>query len=255
MPSAPPATTPPAPPAAGLEPGRLGAPRTPVSAGRRGREVGGERRIDRPSLKVLVLEDDFYLAETLSDDIRSCGDTVVGPFADMDEAIRHVAAAQVAILDVRIRDLASFPVADSLVLGRVPFVFLTGYDNDIFPDRFAGRPVYQKPHHARTLLDDLHRQYEDGRGTPAPDRDDGTTDVSHGRMDDAQSLEAVVSGLLQRARTLLPDPGAAERLVEATLRRAITEARSGRAGSPEPAAWLHAALDDEFRRRGRLYLH
>ncbi|WP_372013275.1 response regulator receiver protein [Tistrella mobilis] len=230
-----------------------------MSAGRRGREVGGERRIDRPSLKVLVLEDDFYLAETLSDDIRSCGDTVVGPFADMDEAIRHVAAAQVAILDVRIRDLASFPVADSLVLGRVPFVFLTGYDNDIFPDRFAGRPVYQKPHHARTLLDDLHRQYEDGRGAARPDRDGSTDAVSGGhpggRMDDAQSLEAVVSGLLQRARTLLPDPGAAERLVEATLRRAITEARSGRAGSPDPAAWLHAALEDEFRRRGRLYLH
>ena len=188
------------------------------------------------SLRVLVVEDDYFLARNLAEEIRDCGDQVIGPFADIGAAIANVARAEVAILDVRIRGHQSFPIADSLISREVPFVFLTGYDRDCFPQRFLDRHIYQKPSRTGLLLDDLHGQHAEGITA----RDD--------------SIETAVIRLLQRARYLLPDTASAERLVEATLLRAIAETEAGAPGE-RISAFLLSLLEDEFRQRGRLYLN
>ncbi|MFD2816599.1 hypothetical protein ACFSYD_22800 [Paracoccus aerius] len=65
------------------------------------------------SLRILVVEDDFLTAQRLTTEIRANGDHVVGPFADVHDAIHCVGLAQAAILDVRVQDETSFQVADS----------------------------------------------------------------------------------------------------------------------------------------------
>ncbi|WP_134681776.1 response regulator receiver protein [Paracoccus ravus] len=186
--------------------------------------------MNQESLRVLVVEDDYFMAERLADEIRGFGDEVVGPFADIHQALGNAREAHIAILDVRIRDHQSFPVADLLISCDVPFVFLTGYDRELFPPRFRTQHIYLKPSHARPLLRDLHIQHAE-----ASQRHDG--------------MEAVVIRLIARARALLCDAGAAERLVEATLLRAIAETESG-ATSEQLAEWLLGLLEDEFRQRG-----
>lgn len=74
-------------------------------------------------LRVLVVEDDFFTAESLSREIRAEGDTVVGPFADVHEAIQLAGLVQAAILDVWVQDETSFVVADSLVHHGIPLSF------------------------------------------------------------------------------------------------------------------------------------
>lgn len=168
--------------------------------------------------------------------IRANGDTVVGPFTDVHDAMPYVELVQAAILDVKVHDETSFQVADSLTHHNLPFVFLTGYDQEVVPARFERRHVYCKPRHAAVLLDDLHKRHHQ---SAAPAEGDG--------------LEAVLIEMIRRSNQLMPEKQAADRLVEAAMRRAITEAREGRMGENVRIRLLDL-LDDEYQQRGRVHL-
>lgn len=183
------------------------------------------------SLRILVVEDDYFAAERLSREIHANGDVVVGPFCDVHDAIHRVGLVQGAILDVQVQEERSFLVADSLIHHEVPFVFLTGYDPDMVPSRFKRRHVYTKPSHAAPLLHDLHEQHRA---------------ISH---EDADSLEAVVIEMIRRSQGLMPDAASADRLVEAALLRAIAETRESRM-EEDIRTRLLSLLDDEYRQRG-----
>lgn len=186
-------------------------------------------------LRILVVEDDFFAAHKLSEEIRAGGDKVVGPFADVHDAIHRVGLVQAAILDVRVQDESSFHVADSLVHHGIPFVFLTGFDPQAVPARFERRHVYTKPSHAAPLLHDLHAQH---RAMAAPD---------------TSSIELVVVEMMRRSRVVMPDETSADRLVEAALMQAIAETTQGPPVA-DMGARLLDLLEDEYRQRGRLYL-
>lgn len=187
------------------------------------------------SLRILVVEDDFITAQRLTNEIRANGDQVVGPFADVHDAIQCLGHVQAAILDVQVRDETSFQVADSLIHGGIPFVFLTGHDRCVIPARFSAR-VFMKPTGAAPLLDNLHREY---------DR------IVHHHQDDR--VERIVIEMLRLARGMMPDEASVERLVEAALIRAIREQGKGSA-PPDMRGWLLHLLDREYRERGRVHL-
>lgn len=188
------------------------------------------------SLRILVVEDDYFMAERLAREIRANGDVVVGPFADVHDAIGLVGAVQAAILDVKVQDETSFQVADSLICHDIPFVFLTGYDPQVVPARFKRRHVYAKPSHAAPLLHDLHERH---RAIAA---------------DTGDSVETIVIEMIRRARGIMPDQASADRLVEATLLRAIAETRESRMDGDIRARLLNL-LDEEYRQRSKLHLH
>ena len=187
------------------------------------------------SLRILVVEDDYFVANTLSREITASGNAVVGPFSDVHDAIHRVGLVQAAILDVRVQDETSFIVADSLIHHEIPFVFLTGYDPEVIPSRFARRHIYAKPSHAAPLLHDLHEQH---RAIVPPDAD---------------RIETIVVEMMQQSRLVMPDEASAERLVEAALLRAIKESGESRIEG-NIRARLMTLLDKEYRQRGRLYL-
>lgn len=188
------------------------------------------------SLRILVVDDDYFMAERLSREIRANGDIVVGPVADVHDALDLACVVQAAILDVKVQDETSFQVADSLIHHDVPFIFLTGYDPQVVPSRFARRHIYAKPSHAAPLLHDLHERHR-------------------AASEAADSVEAVVIEMLCRARDMMPDEASAERLVEGALMRAITEAHQDEPKGDDIRARLFALLQDEYRQRGRLRLH
>ncbi|TGN62483.1 hypothetical protein E4L95_06575 [Paracoccus liaowanqingii] len=187
-------------------------------------------------LRIMVVEDDFLVASKLASEIRANGDQVVGPFADIQDAIGRVSVIQGAILDVRMQGGTSFPVADFLADCGIPFVFLTGYDLRQIPFRFQDRGVFAKPSTASPLLANLHRQHDAIL------------------LEGEDSLDAVVIEMLRRARHLMPDDSSAERLVEGVLLRAIAEA-GNRLQGPAMRSWLMTLLRDEHQQRGRFHLH
>ena len=106
-------------------------------------------------LKVLVVEDDYFIADEMRRMLTTSGAQVIGPVASVDGALALIAASptlDAAVLDVNLRDVMVFPVADALVARGVPFVFATGYDGVMIPSHLADIVRCEKPVQPRTLV-------------------------------------------------------------------------------------------------------
>ena len=188
-------------------------------------------------MRILVVEDDWLLAHALGLEIAASGDEMIGPFARVRDASGLLHEVEAAILDVDLRGETSFDLADMLGRRQVPFVFLTGHDADVVPDRFGRSRVYTKPSPGSLLLEGLRRQRL--IRPPVP------TDIE---------LLEIVREMMMLARRQLPDAESAERLVEGTLLRAIGETLDNPLGSDARARLLRL-MHEEFRARGRNLLH
>lgn len=111
--------------------------------------------------KILVVEDEWFIAEDHAIAIRRAGHEVVGPVPSVAGAQDRLAAEGIdaALLDIQLDGENTFGLADTLSSEGIPFAFLTGHDQDYVPPRFAQVPLFQKP---TTSLSDflayLHKQ-------------------------------------------------------------------------------------------------
>lgn len=98
-------------------------------------------------LRILVVEDEWLIAEDLSDGLRRAGHEVVACVPSVKEALAAIGSEEidVALLDVQLNHQTSFAIADALSAKGVPFAFLTGYTGDSLPERFATSKILQKP--------------------------------------------------------------------------------------------------------------
>ncbi|MBN9320332.1 MAG: response regulator [Caulobacterales bacterium] len=98
-------------------------------------------------LRVLVVEDEALVAMLVEDMLTDLGCTVVGPLADLDEALAIVGDAEIdcAVLDVNLGGKPIFPVADALKARGVPFAFASGYGEAGVREDHRSAPVLQKP--------------------------------------------------------------------------------------------------------------
>ncbi len=98
--------------------------------------------------RVMVVEDEYLLADDLCFALASLGAVVVGPFPSIRDATASIdddVAIDLAVLDVNLRGDMVFPVADALMHRGIPFAFATGYDRWTMPTRFAEMPWVEKP--------------------------------------------------------------------------------------------------------------
>jgi DNA-binding response OmpR family regulator len=98
--------------------------------------------------RILVVEDEYLLADDLSNALCDAGAEVLGPIASVEEATTFIAgesSIDAAVLDVNLRGDMVFPVADALRARGIPFAFATGYDQWAMPERFADAPRVEKP--------------------------------------------------------------------------------------------------------------
>ena len=108
---------------------------------------------------ILVVEDEFLLAELVGEALEEAGATVIGPVGWVDEALalvaRHGATLDAAVLDINLHGALSYPIADALMAHGVPVVFTTGYDASAIEAAYQGCARCQKPLHAEALLSAL----------------------------------------------------------------------------------------------------
>lgn len=107
-------------------------------------------------LRILVAEDEYLLAHELSAELDDAGATVVGPVASVQGVLDLLArerALDGAVLDVNMRGEWIFPAADLLAERGVPFVFTTGYDASVIPERFRHVPRCEKPVRMSVIVD------------------------------------------------------------------------------------------------------
>ncbi len=93
--------------------------------------------------RILVVEDEFLIAAVLCDMLEDVAASVVGPAANLGEAMRLVQdqGIEAAILDMNLNGEWSDPVAEELVRRGIPFVFTTGYGANERTERFGARTV------------------------------------------------------------------------------------------------------------------
>ena len=108
---------------------------------------------------VLIVEDEYFLADDLARGFADEGISIVGPVPTLDQARTLIEQKQVnlAVLDIALDDSKVYDVADALIAQDVPVLFVTGYDRDAIPDQYADVPMCQKPVSAKDVIIALER--------------------------------------------------------------------------------------------------
>lgn len=172
--------------------------------------------------RVLVVEDNYLLAMDLISELEAANAVVVGPYNNLTDAVLNLAHSDLAVLDVNLGGETTFRLADRLQALDVPYVFFTGYDKHVLPERFASVDCITKPQPPSIVVQHL--------------------DLRSRKVESGNILD-LIPMLRARARGFVADPHAADRLVELTLQHAIDETAPMPSG-PAVAPWLVDLMDD-----------
>ena len=108
--------------------------------------------------KVLVVEDDFLIADDFATTLREVGAEVIGPADSLPLAMRIAHACDgldCALLDIDLQGVAVFPLAAELRRAGIRMIFLTGLRCDSIPAEFADILCISKPTVAGRIVEEL----------------------------------------------------------------------------------------------------
>jgi DNA-binding response OmpR family regulator len=96
---------------------------------------------------VLVVEDDYFIAEEICAALRRHGAAVVGPAPDVEHgrALMDSQTLDCAVLDINLHGEHAFGLAGELRARGIPSIFATGYDASFLPTAFRESIYLQKP--------------------------------------------------------------------------------------------------------------
>jgi DNA-binding response OmpR family regulator len=108
---------------------------------------------------VLVVEDDYYLADDTSLALEGAGANVLGPYVSFDEAQRAIGETKpdCAILDINLGNGPDFTSAAAMRSQGVPIMFVTGYDHATIPSEMKDVTCLQKPTTGRKIVQAVRR--------------------------------------------------------------------------------------------------
>jgi CheY-like chemotaxis protein len=104
-------------------------------------------RVRLEGLRVLLVEDEFFVAVHLEETLGSFGCATIGPYTTLELATQASRRERLdlAVLDINLNGRTSYPLADELGARGVPYLFLTGYAGADLPEGYRGVPRLQKP--------------------------------------------------------------------------------------------------------------
>lgn len=114
----------------------------------------GENGSSSAGLRILVVEDEYLVAEHIAFMLEDMGYEVVGPVPTIEEAIALIAseALDCVLLDANLDGKSSAPIAAELASRSVPFVVVTGYgDLKLATADLDTAPRVTKPFSAKDL--------------------------------------------------------------------------------------------------------
>lgn len=104
---------------------------------------------------ILLVEDEYFIADDCASVLRKAGFDVAGPFAAPEEAASSLSAIDGALVDINLRGATAYPLIDELVQREIPVVIYTGYPD--LPAKYEGLPRFQKPQGCESAVDYLRR--------------------------------------------------------------------------------------------------
>jgi CheY-like chemotaxis protein len=115
---------------------------------------------DLTGRRILLIEDEYFIAEEMARLLRKSGAEILGPVSSVHEALLMLSqhfAIDGAILDINLRGEMAFAVADALIARQIPFVFATGYDQEVIPEKYAHIAHCEKPIEPRQIAKALFK--------------------------------------------------------------------------------------------------
>ncbi|BAI95964.1 hypothetical protein Sj15T_02980 [Sphingobium sp. TA15] len=87
------------------------------------------------TVRVLVVEEDYFLSSDLGALLVEEGFSVMGPHGSLFGALKAIAAQlpDIALFDVNLRGEMSYPLIDELTARSVPVIIVTGCDEQSLP--------------------------------------------------------------------------------------------------------------------------
>jgi DNA-binding response OmpR family regulator len=109
--------------------------------------------------RILVVEDDYLVAQIVIDYLEEAGATVSGPIGVVDEVIAFIEANEGkfegVVLDVNLHGKKTYSVADALSEKKIAFVFTTGYGIEALAEDYRVYPRCEKPFNEHVLVSTL----------------------------------------------------------------------------------------------------
>jgi CheY-like chemotaxis protein len=104
-------------------------------------------------LRVLVVEDETLVAMLVEEYLADLGCIIAYSGRRVSSTLHALKDLEVgaAVLDVNVAGESIASVAEILEQRKVPFLFASGYGAKGIDERWAGRPVLQKPFSAKEL--------------------------------------------------------------------------------------------------------
>ncbi|MEH3123240.1 MAG: response regulator [Sphingomonas phyllosphaerae] len=104
--------------------------------------------------RLLIVEDEYFIASDLKRALEAQGVVVVGPVGRVADALALIEREQIdaATLDVNLGTAMCYPIAEQLTKRGVPFLFLTGYDGWTMPEWLRDVPLLIKPFDSAAVI-------------------------------------------------------------------------------------------------------
>ena len=122
-----------------------------------GSSTGSEPVSGLDGCRVLVVEEEYFLADDLKNELEVRGAKVVGPIGNLGVAEDQVSRDHfdVAVIDVKLGNKLAWSIADELMRETIPFGFVTGYAAEVIPERFRNIVRWEKPCDMSKLTEDI----------------------------------------------------------------------------------------------------
>ena len=113
---------------------------------------GQQLRLD--GTRVLLVEDEFYIADDIGRTLKGAGAVIVGPCSTVERAAAAVeeGAFDCAVIDLNLHGETAAPIADRLLSLGKSFAIATGYGTGEVPDHLQAVPRIEKPFDPPTVL-------------------------------------------------------------------------------------------------------
>jgi DNA-binding response OmpR family regulator len=110
--------------------------------------------------RVLILEDEYYLADDLAQALRTSGAEPVGPVSSVSEAEELFSREKpdAAILDLNLRGAMATEFVERLAKTSMPCLIVSGYGAEAVPQSINHVPRIEKPTSPAAVLEALAAQ-------------------------------------------------------------------------------------------------
>jgi DNA-binding response OmpR family regulator len=122
--------------------------------------MGQPSRSSLEGVRVLIVEDEFFLADDLARALRQAGAEPVGPVATVEQAEDLIEGEQVdaAILDLNLRGKVASEFVERLASTGLPCLIVSGYGDDGLTESIRKVSKLEKPVSPATVMASLAKE-------------------------------------------------------------------------------------------------